>query len=592
MLKDCIDIFKENLEKKTDAYVIDHHIPKDGTYLLIKKTPRGFEPGTPFDIHYDKKSKSLIGSDNTQFRYICYLDYYSKLIEMNKPIDTGKVIHSNNFLSYAFKKESLKTGKLNEESIKRYNQILRDPKQKYKKAKAKALYCEAERTLGEINASLLQEIEDWMLEHIFSLEVNLEKKDYLKLFFALEDEKETKELYQKESMRYIIPNIYNNNDFNQSIDGEIYGLPNNNMGMNTKKPYLPNRKRGGMELPYMLNQEEVLLQSQFFDYLMSLASERKYDIYFDTEDRKIIGLRAGENVGQPVTGYYMRIAKGKNEAEIVDFKNVVNCSPNLDQPFSYKVFFKTGEANTDSGYTIRTGNRLEELIDEILFNKCLQSNYFTEPKDLLIKDGVLANQLLVSRDRIHSWLHTNNGTDVSALMEQVSKALVQNSIKNGYLKKAKKQMNLRWSLRDYFAQTNEMEERMESKESVLRNYVFTESEQWDFADENEYYFAIGQLLAYFVAKSRAAKKSLSFVNSVLNMNNAEKIKKEILRLFKKYNYDIDNNDIRVKRLLSRVMRYKSNAAVNGEMVCAGFLADNILLETMENAKKKIEQEGK
>ena len=54
-------------------------------------------------------------------------------------------------------------------------------------------------------------------------------KDYLKIFFEAPMEQ-----YQRENDRYLVPNIYNSNDYNLEVEGEVYGLPNNNLGMNAK----------------------------------------------------------------------------------------------------------------------------------------------------------------------------------------------------------------------------------------------------------------------------------------------------------------------------------------------------------------------
>ena len=49
---------------------------------------------------------------------------------MNKPIDSKKVIHSNNYLAFAVKKESIVTGKLTEVIIDNYYDTLKNPLEK------------------------------------------------------------------------------------------------------------------------------------------------------------------------------------------------------------------------------------------------------------------------------------------------------------------------------------------------------------------------------------------------------------------------------------------------------------------------------
>ena len=62
--------------------------------------------------------------------------------------------------------------------------------------------------------------------------------------------------------RYLVPNIYNSNDYNLEMKGEVYGLPNNNLGMNAKKPFLSSRTKK-IEVPFLLNKEESFFRKSF-----------------------------------------------------------------------------------------------------------------------------------------------------------------------------------------------------------------------------------------------------------------------------------------------------------------------------------------
>ena len=52
-------------------------------------------------------------------------DYYSKLVDMNKPMDTTKTIHSNNYLSVFIKKENIKKGNIKKVNNKKQNALHR-----------------------------------------------------------------------------------------------------------------------------------------------------------------------------------------------------------------------------------------------------------------------------------------------------------------------------------------------------------------------------------------------------------------------------------------------------------------------------------
>lgn len=63
-------------------------------------------------------------------------------------------------------------------------------------------------------------------------------------------------------MRYIEPNIFNKNDYNQQAENSIKGLPSNNMSLNAKKPFLENKTRK-TSVPYLLELDDAMMQMYF-----------------------------------------------------------------------------------------------------------------------------------------------------------------------------------------------------------------------------------------------------------------------------------------------------------------------------------------
>lgn len=86
--------------------------------------------------------------------------------------------------------------------------------------------------IDEIDQEKLKWCRNWIKGHIFKqeeLDISLSGKNYLKIFFE-----ECEERYIQEEQRYLITKIFNKNDYNQEVDGKIWGLPNDNLGMNQK----------------------------------------------------------------------------------------------------------------------------------------------------------------------------------------------------------------------------------------------------------------------------------------------------------------------------------------------------------------------
>jgi len=193
MLKGCLEVFQKKYNEKGEKIITDSYVLGEGSYVLIN------EKGEIIEIlEVDKKS-----SDKTGGYYdFAQRDYLSKLLDMNKPVDPNKIIHSNNYLSFFVKKENVNKLKLTEEIIDNYYEILKDPRIKYKSSKDKEkrkIYELIEDKYGKSYYGLLEKQKTWIKNNIFSLLDKVTKnKSYLKIFLKCDIE-----LYKIESEKYI-----------------------------------------------------------------------------------------------------------------------------------------------------------------------------------------------------------------------------------------------------------------------------------------------------------------------------------------------------------------------------------------------------
>lgn len=578
MLKQIIDIIKENNIDTFEQAIIDQYVPTDGTYIIVQEDENGnLHEICREDIIMDTKLKTIDRTINN-FDLLCELDYNSKLIDMNKPIDSKKIIHSNNYLSFFVKKENLGS-KLTEEIIDNYYNTLENPLLKYTKKKAKELYLNLEKELGEVDKEKLTKIKNWIKENIFNLNVDINKKNYLKIFFLY-----SKDDFYTEGKRYLMPNIYNNNDFNIKMEDLIMGLPNNNMGLNTKKPYLENKTRK-TKIPYLIDLEEALLQKKLFDYFLNLASIGKFNLYIGKE---IFALKDGKILNERFSGIYVRLKKGK-EAEIQNVDIISDFNPKLNKKFEFKnvinsdyeVLYKNKKEDVEE-YGIK--GRIEELqslVDIILFNRSLIRNYFSE--EISIKDIKLKRALLMSRDKLSEWFYKGNSNNVWNVLNKAIDLVIRDSLEKGYYTKAMNQFNLKYSLKEYLKREEEnMADVILNIKDILRNKVFSKDENKIDSDK-EYFFAVGQLTSFLLSKSKGKNKPLSLANPIINAKNDEIIKTKLRQLFVKYNYDMDQDkDLRFKNLYSMIIGYEVEGKINTDLIIAGYLNSNLIYEKKEN----------
>lgn len=609
MFEECLEVFKRELDYDNNL-ILDEYIPADGSYIIVDAEGKikNYQ-----DIKLDKKKRGTSEAvvKGSYFKEICFYDYHSKLISMNKPVDSKKVIHSNNYLSFAVKKESI-TSKLTETIIDNYYDTLKNPlEKKYKKSKeASKIYQKFEEEHSAVDIELLERCRRWIKQHIFSIDklinVDLGKKEYLKIFFEVfevgeEDNKKNRELFIQEDNRYIFPNIYNSNDYNVEVEGKIQGIPDNNMGMNAKKPFLAIKTRK-TPAAYLVDINKAILQKQFFEYLMNFAANGKNNIYIDTKNYRIKAYSdqdERDDFDGMASGYYLRIQKGK-ELEIQIQDNIVDYQNRLKTNFEYVKFIsidikedKLPEFAKKYGvYDKRTS--IGTLINEIFFSKFLRTNYFIDANDMSIKDSVLRQNIIMYRNIIFDWVYKGIDNNFSKAEEKFALDLIKNSIRNEdkYNLRPKSQLNLHWSLKDYFLKMKKEQGgdtmadiATKIRTSVKEKIMFKEDLIMP-SDDKEYYYAVGQLLSYFIFKSRAGKRMQSMINPVLNAKRDNIIKMRLFQLYKKYNYDISIHNYNMKKLYAMILGYKPQNKVNQEMILFGYLDENILLKSNAKTVKK------
>lgn len=595
MLKECIEIFKENYNRKGERFVTDNHQPKEGTCFFVTMMSGGkWEVTEKLEIEKAKKksgSERDAVSAHQKWPLLQRLDYAGQLLDMNKPVDPRKIIHSSHCYAFFVKKENL-GGKLTAAVLEEYYEILADPLRKYGKSRpTKALYEETEQRLGPPNQEEIRMIRRWVSENLNRLAKDCGEKGYLKLFFVYEDEEETLKAHQRESRRYLLPNLYNSNEYNIKRDGRQLGLPNNNMGMNSKKPFLAHKTRK-TEVPWLIGQEDALIQAKFFDYLSGLTARGFSMAAFSPEDGRITAYKNGDDLEASFEGYLLRIQGGK-ETVILGFDSISASSPNFR--FVWKDIAgagKEGRINRkppEIPYgALVSLNQVHTLVDQVFFSGFLRGNYCTEPGDLRISDGIMKRSILGARDAAYCWFYRDDREPFAKNLNRMILPLIKNTAVQGYHNKLREQLNLLWSLRDYFSETEEMEETMERLTEQLRRKV-QGKEIWAFSDDREYFFMVGQILKYYHFLRNAARKDLSFINAFLNIKSDKTLKEKLMNATKKYAFAVETKYTRLQRTLSNVMLYSPREGVQPELILAGFAFDSLFLEKSGTGRENIEE---
>lgn len=598
MLKDCIEIFARELEKteeqfgNREKFILDSYIPADGDYIVVQKD--GTLKSRSFKL--DKKTRTLNGmiSGSQLDDDIKFYDYHSRLVSKDKPQDPKKAIHSNNYLSFWIKWNKLDNMELVMQAIDRYYDVLKNPKAKYKNIYDAKMYDYIAEKVGDVDQEKLEYSRNWIKQNIFKLKdmgIELTGKNYLKIFF--EDDKE---LYVREEQRYLITKLFNKNDYSTEIDGQILGPPNDNLTLNPKKPYMEHKTRKIM-VPYLLTTQNALVQRMFFDYLMNEANKGNTNLFFDNSvlDSKynksgITALKNGEFIEGDFSGFFLQTIvvctqKGDILIEIEHQDTIVDYKYNLYKPFVYSNVLE--DDVTDEQYR-KYGNKKELLavINEVLFSKWLSGNFFSDEEQIkkINIDSILKKNIFLSRDAIFAWLYKGQSKGIESILHLVSISIIKSSITNGYIGKAVKQFNLMKSL-DMYLGGNDMKDRYIDIRNSLSRKINADGYS-QIESESEYYYAVGQLVRYYISLSKSKDKNHSLANPFFYVANDGVLKKRLEQLFKKYNYAIKISANRYNKLYAMIIAYITEGKVNSEDIIAGYLSDNLIYDS-----KKLEEEN-
>ena len=572
MVNEALEVFKKIYDKEGEELVVSKHIPKDGTYILVN-----IELGKiieKLNIAYDKKSKKIDGELNQYYSYIRAFDYYSNLVDMNKPMDSKKTIHSNQIYSFFIKKDSIRENKLTKSIIEGYKKNLLNPEEKYNSKEAKELYKNIANKLPEIEKDTVEKIFSWIETNVNGDLLEDNKKDYLKIFFVENDLDISLELFKNEHKRYLIPNIFNSNDYNKKIGETIYGLSNNNMGLNAKKTFLENKTRK-ISTPYLVDTEEILLQYAFYNYLLPEVKQGNYFIYFT--ENEIIPKTYKDACPNGVR--YLLNATYSKDVDIKNF-NIISKSDSQEININFREILHQKRKDSDE---IEYGNlnreKIMNNINKILFYNSLLGNFLASDGDLDIKDIEIKKLLMKYRNAFYKWFYLNDETEVKKNIKKIYLDAVMVAIENGHLFKANQQLDLGFCLEEYFYKKSELMEEIMSIKEVFLNHTLSE-EDWELLNDEEYFFAVGQILAYINYMRNSKAKSLNFIKQLTFIKNPTILKEKIKKIVISYSHIFETKNKKINRTISNISLYQPKE-IKIDILLAGFTADIVFFKKRE-----------
>lgn len=415
--------YLDKIKDIPDLFFEKNHFLKDGTYVLVdlKKNEKRI-----FNICKENQS-------HQEFDEIRTFDYYSQIINTNKCLDKKKIIHSNNYLAFFCKKEAL--SKLTNKMIEDYYELLKDPSIKYKKTET-SIYQMIEEKFPEPDSFKIERCKQWITDNIGLLPI---EGKYLKIFF-----KDSLNIYRQENLRYLIPNVFLNNNYNQEVEKKCIGVPSGNLVLNDKKPFLLHRTRKN-ELPILMSLEDALTRRKFISLLSSLTLQRKQNIFIS--DSQIIACKNGDLPKEIINGFFIKVLPGTLENPIVE-EDVVQFNPKLKKAIEYKNYLQGVEdENYPYGTIICSKEELLQIVDSIYFSGQLVNNLFLPDEKIISSSPKLSYFIRSFKGIFENWIYKGIYPQKKVLRNKTLE-LLQYNIAQGFTTKATKQMNLMYSIEE------------------------------------------------------------------------------------------------------------------------------------------------
>lgn len=562
---------------EVDEIVISNYTLKEGIYFKLDLN------GNIID--------ELVVNKNTDkmselYQWFKERDYYSKLIMMNKYIG-DKRIHSNNMYTVFIKVENLP--EIGKNSIISTIDDLKIILDKYfdklnskpnKEEKDVLKYCSIQGIDKNLSNRCKYILESGLKQSIERIKNIKETGNYLKLFIMTDENNDADiKNYKRESERYVMPKIFNDNKYNKYSGDELLGLSNENMQLNSHKPFL---KLYGtkFKVPYRVSLNQALINKKVFEWMGGSQKEdgkpnMKFSIPYDYD------FKISPDDDSMERGILIETISDKGERVVVDGDSIPKNITYLKRPFKYVIFFKLKE---DEDRTIIKRSELETLIDKVFFKNKMKILYYDSSYKPKGCSSIVMNAMNIMRIPMKNYFRLGIENNIEPLIKKLTMMIVKDGIRSnesGFYD-LKQKMNLRLSLLKYFKREGETSVGdivIDIADSV-KNIVLGEGEASAESD-NEFYYCVGQLTRYIFDRSETAQKKMDMYTPVLDAKNAKRIKDILKDAAVRYAHNIDINNRRYKRLLRMVMGYETDGKPDGDMILCGICDDNIIYTKKE-----------
>lgn len=375
--------------------------------------------------------------------------------------------------------------------------------------------------------------------------------------------------------RYLSEKVFNKEEYNKEVNGELFGISDSVSGFNRKKMFLKHQT-APLDLNYRVQGNHAMKLWKFFQLKKNKTIPNPFPLFVDkkelnqgvvsifNEDRtrgysEIVKHLIRDYDEDQLSNYYLILFQsGQKGSQIVDldfvptFKFKIKPSIKVEEVFPLGGKVKTEVKNVFqlerkiinrvfNGQLVqktKKGNTWLKYFDDVEFNP----NYFSS-------NGY--NLFLKYRKPFYDYIYKSKQQAVTKRMfDEIMKNGILDDIRSDEMKEGshtkgyqiKEKLNIWFSLYNFFeGTTNQTSIDMVNKTEVLYNKLKTmapENSDERISNDDEFAFASGQVIYYLLNQSEASNRTHALLEPFLQKTDANLFKKSIAKTFDAYKHAI------------------------------------------------------
>ena len=534
-------------------------------------------------------------------------NYYSKITNINKCMDSGKKILTHNNLNTFFFRDKIFYYTADEsfsleplkQLITNFNKTYFSKFNKYVTQEEIDTYC---NTILELLPKIVKIIEQTRKEYgLKDYNKSVDNSTvYVKIFFD-----ETIE-------NYITKSDYFNNEagtfnvekYNVEFENQLFGASSFSTSINeSKKPFLVHNGT-----PFLVPLNSLKDVKAYKRLEKWLSSQNKRSGYISLNSKTHL-LEFKDNLSNGEQGVFISFELGLTGFTLT---NYYLCQGNQIENFDYKIFIpKRYEDNSYQNQTISL-SLLEDMISKKFYNGYLINNYNKDAKDISVSDKLssfLKAHLIKTRNAYYSFFKEGqkhllkniiyNYTFNLVLYKFTETCFYDDNNKQFIIPDNFKEIfNIYLNLKNYFykEENNNMAYPIKDNyDKIIKN--LDNLNDFKIENDEQYSIIVGQFVKYCLNKSKAKKLTYDYVSVFTTSQNNQRIRTELQKLLNKYSHELYINSHKFNIIIKSILEYETKNNFNNEACLYGIVSDNLFYmkkltgEKVEETDKENNEEN-